>query len=522
MASPSSCDDVASSIDDPITPQLAQDDSLHHLPLTSLDNSQEDITESHATPSLGDIVNQRLFSDHILSSMNTPPPSSQLSNIRQSFANQGNTPSIIGSSPTTDSNEIEAASISGITRPPTAQEIVEASAEEKVEMIQKLIANNGKLDSAVRESRMEKAHYKLQNTLLTLEYEEAIKHLEAEHELTRREVQILQLANQGRADLNAPSIEYVSRLKAICKNLETENTTIKRRLEKAKKIIETKDDQLEAARETNDRLTQRIRENREHINTMRSPGGMLHISTPKISHHSHPATPQEYRRTQHQTPITGRSTREFREQDQGPGLAALLAAAHHENSSAPTTPLISLINRHSRGAHSLSSLSATPPSARPSTANSTLLPSAHLIQHSASRSSHNNRTPNIPSQRRRRKSRDSTISAEDADEYNRAMFEENKRRENEQIQESQAARSAKEMLRANPRGSFEVAASRTSTPNPVTAKSELLQSKLWGALAKPVIDKRKREDDHHADHSNKKARSSDPIGLGIGYEASRY
>ncbi|KAI9640858.1 hypothetical protein NHQ30_010699 [Ciborinia camelliae] len=541
MASTSSCDDGSTPIDGPATPQLtrslapSQDEGPGHLPPTSLmlaRNSQGVIRDSTLDGSLGDISRHNLLGDHMSSSMT--PPSSQMSNIRQplpTLRTATTTPSIIGSPHVTDSNGIKAASIPGITRPPTAQEVAEASTEEKTEMIQRLITDNSRLNNAVRESRMEQAHYKLQNTLLTLESEEAIKHLEAEHELTRREVQVLQLAYQGRADSYATSPEYVSKLKAICKNLETENETIKRRLERAKKVIEAREDQLEAAKDTNDRLTQRIRENREHINIMRSPGGMFHVSTPKPSHNSYPATPQQYRRTPHQTPLARRSIRESREHGQEPGFAALLAAAHQENNSAPTTPLISQrpgprtpINRHNRNVQSLSSLPTTPSSARPGTANSTLLPSAQFIPQTAARSTYTNRTPNIPPRERRRESRDSTISAEDVEEFNRPRFQQRGRGESEEIQESRAAQSANEMLRADPRESFEVAASRTSTPNHVTAKSELLQSKIWGTVTKPpVIEKRKREDHFGVDHSNKKprGRASELIGLGIGYEAPR-
>ncbi|KAF7879079.1 hypothetical protein EAF04_000279 [Stromatinia cepivora] len=541
MAPPSLCDDTSTPPNEPtiLTQSTAssQDEGPGRPPSTSLmlaSNSQGDARESGSDVSLGDILRNNVPGDHMSSSM-TPPPSSQMLNIRHSIPiprTATTSPSDLGSPLVTDLNGIKAASIPGIARQLTAQEIADASAEEKTEMIQRLIADNGKLDNALRESRMEQAHYKLQNTLLTLESEEAIKHLEAEHELTRREVQVLKLAYQGRADPHAPSPEYVSKLKNICKSLETENKTIKRRLERAKKVIEAKEDQLEAAKDTNDRLTQRIRENREHVNNMRSPGRMFHISTPKLSTNSYPATPQQYRQTPHQTPVTGGSVRESREHGQEPGFAALLAAAHQENNSAPSTPLIGQrpvprtpINRHNRGVQSMSSLPTTPPSARPGTATSTLLPSAQFIPHSASRSAYANRTLNIPPRARRRESRDSTISAEDVEEFNHSGFEGRGRGrgrgEREEIQESRAAQSASEMLRADPRESFEFAASRINTPNPVTAKSELLQSKIWASVTKPVTEKRKRDDHYGIDHSNKKPRATEPIGLGIGYSAPR-
>ncbi|TGO34092.1 hypothetical protein BHYA_0213g00220 [Botrytis hyacinthi] len=544
MASTSSFDDASTPPDVSTAVQLtqslasSQDEGPSRLPSTSLllaGNSQGEFRQSECDDSLAvkDMLTRSSSFGRHISSSTTPPPSSQISNIHQSLPNQRTattSPSDLGSSRATDSNGIKAASFPNITRLPTAQEITDASTEEKTEMIKMLISDNSKLENAIRESRMEQAHCKLQNTLLALESEEAIKHLEAEHELTRREVQVLKLAYQGRSDPHAPSPEYVSRLKAICKSLETENKTIKRRLERAKKVIEAKDDQLEAANETNDRLTQRIRENREHINIMRSPGGFFHVATPKLSHNSYPATPQQYRRTPHQTPMTGRSMAESREHGQEPGFAALLAAAHHENNSAPSTPLISQragprtpVNRHNRGVQSLSSLPNTPPSARPGTAQSTLLPSAQFMPHSASRSAYANRTPKLPPRERRRESRDSTISAEDVEEFNSSRFEGRGRGsvDHEEIQESRAAQSANEMLRVNPRESFEVAPSRTNTPNPVTAKSELLQSKIWGTVTKPVVEKRKRDDHYSSGQSNKKSRASDPIGLGIGYEAPR-
>ncbi|APA06670.1 hypothetical protein SS1G_04746 [Sclerotinia sclerotiorum 1980 UF-70] len=541
MAPPSLCDDTSTPPDGPATftqsTSSSQDEDLGRPPSTSLmlaSNSQGDATESSPNVSTGDSLGNNVLGDHISSSM-TPPPSSQVSNNRHSIPIQRaapTSPSDLGSPLATDLSGIGAASIPGITRPPTAQEIADASTEEKTEMIQKLIVDNIKLDNALRESRMEQAHYKLQNTLLTLESEEDIKHLEAEHELTRREVQVLKLAYQGRADPHAPSPEYVSKLKNICKSLETENKTIKRRLERAKKVIEAKEDQLDAAKDTNDRLTQRIRENREHVNNMRSPGRIFHVSTPKLSTNSYPVTPQQYRRTPHQTPVSGGSIRESREHGQEPGFAALLAAAHQENNSAPSTPLIgqravprTSIIRHNRGVQSLSSLPTTPPSARPGTANSTLLPSAQFIPHSASRSAYTSRTLNIPPHARRRESRDSTISAEDVEQFNHSEFEGRGRGrgdgEHEGIQESRAAQSANEMLRADPRESFEVAASRNNTPNPVTAKSELLQSKIWATVTKPVTEKRRRDDYCGIDHSNKKPRATEPIGLAIGYSAPR-
>ncbi|KAM3089327.1 hypothetical protein ACMFMG_000931 [Clarireedia jacksonii] len=520
MASQGFYDDMSSPADVPNTPQP----SHSHLPVQKEGpgplSPQKSIVDGTSRALVGDLASQntaKYNSPRPLSASITPPPSSQVPNIRPGLNAAPIANAATPSPPPTSTNGIKKAPAVSASYKPSAQEVAEASPQELRDMVQALIAENARLDNTAREARMEKAHYKLQNTLLTLESEEAIKHLEAEHELTRREVQVLQLAYQGRADANAPTIEHVAKLKAICKDLKLENQIITRRLERAKKAIELKEDQLEAAKDVNERLTQRIRENREHINVLRSPGGLFHIATPKIANSSYPATPQQYHRTPQQTPRTSRSIREAREHGQEPFAALLLAdrVLSQENNSAPSTPIISrrpeprtpTTGRHNRGVQSLSSLPTTPRSARPVTANSTLLPSAQFMPQSAPRSVYSNRTPTTQARQRRRKSRDSTISAEDVEEIARAALEHHRRGESEEIQESQASQSATEMLRADPRESFEVAASRTSTPNPVAEKSGLLQSKIFGIVTKPV-EKRKREESYSVDYPKEKRYAS--------------
>jgi hypothetical protein len=69
------------------------------------------------------------------------------------------------------------------------------------------------------------------------------------------------------------------------------------------------------------------------------------------------------------------------------------------------------------------------------------------------------------------------------------------------------------MLRADPRESFEVAASRSATPTVVD--KNLQQSKIFGG-----VTKRKLEDDLLSPIT-KKVRTGEGIGLGIGFEAGR-
>jgi len=104
-----------------------------------------------------------------------------------------------------------------------------------------------------------------------------------------------------------------------------------------------KDDELAEARREEEKLRTRIRENREHLNYLRSPGGIFHVATPKTGHSSYPATPQQYRSTPKHTPMTGRSVRQGRDHSQEPFAALLLAdrVLSQENNSAPSTPIVS-------------------------------------------------------------------------------------------------------------------------------------------------------------------------------------
>lgn len=407
--------------------------------------------------------------------------------------------------------------------PPTAEELAEASTEHLRDMVQAVLAENVKLDIAAREARMSAAHYKLQHNLLTIESEEAVKRMEVEHDMTRREVQALQ--HHGR---DSAGYEYIPKLKAYCKSLEEDNAVVYRRLDKAKRVIRLKDEQLTDVKEENSRLLERIRQNREHINVLRSPGGPLYISPPKPS----PTTPQQYRATPKQTPMTNRSIRQA-PPGSGRAFEALLladAVLSQENNSAPNTPMLSRRNdpqtpsRHHRGVQSLSSLPTTPRSARPAAGNSTLLPSAQFSPEAEAHVANTLGWDVIQrSRERRRKSRDSTISAPDAEEIARAATT-SFREESQEVQESQASQSATEMLRADPRESFEVAASRTATPTPGGDKSSLQQAKIYGSVTKSATEKRKWADEEYiTEHSPKKLRAvaGDAIGLGIGFESTR-
>jgi uncharacterized protein (DUF2384 family) len=401
----------------------------------------------------------------------------------------------------------------------TLEQLSNTSTDEILSMFRFLKAENQELAAAAAEARMSAAHYKLQHNLLTIETEEAALRADVEHEMTRREVQALQRMVQGPE--SQAGREYVTRLKAYCHLMQEKNIELQRRLMKAKKLIAERDDEIGALAEKKKELMTRLRENREHMNYLRSPGGIFHLSTPKISNNSYPATPQQHRSTPKHTPMTGHSGR--RDHSQEPFAALLLAdrVLSQENNSAPSTPIVSRRAdpqtpiRHNRGVQSLSSLPSTPRSARPANSSSTLLPSAPITSLAEMQAKHapSQRGEYVPAREyeRRRKSRDSTISASDTEEIARAAMS-SFRAESEEVPQSQASQSATEMLRLDPRESFEVAASRgasrTSTP-----AGEKYQSKIVGA-----VSKRKRDEDSYGDTAAKKLRVAEAIGLGIGYD----
>ncbi|CZT42972.1 uncharacterized protein RSE6_02943 [Rhynchosporium secalis] len=494
MASQSSFEGVATPVENPSTPQ----------PIGT-----EVLSKDEMPP--GNSPTTSMMVTGSASSM-TPPPSSQPPLRRPASAQRTITPEpkVLSSPPptVTNGNKRDAAR-NALPARPTADQIADASLEEMRAMMLRVVAENEKMDMAISEARMSAAHYKLQHNLLSIESEEALKRMEVENDIIRREVQVLQV--NGR---DTTTTDYTQRLKAYCKSVEEDNVLHRRRLEKAKRLLDTKDEEIMEAKDEIFRLQQRIRQNREHINILRSPGGPLHISTPKTT----PATPLQYRGTPKYTPTTNRSIRYGPSADNQEKFNALLLAGSvlsQENTSAPSTPTVArrpdprTPNRHNRGVQSLSAFPTTTLGSARSVGNNTLLPSAQFTPQAEARvvttlSQHVAQH----SRERRRKSRDSTISASDAEEFTGSG---NYRGESEEIQESQASQSATEMLRVDPRESFEVAASRTHTPVP--NDKHLHQAKLYAPVSKRKLD-------HDHGESVKKMRH-ESVGLGIGFESGR-
>ncbi|KAK2035337.1 hypothetical protein LX32DRAFT_152667 [Colletotrichum zoysiae] len=579
--------DARSVADEPTTPQdndiLALNSPQVTLPSTEAPASPPiDPSQSFKT----EVNDDRLASSAVIPSSLTPPPSSQLAahaaNGPLQTAYGASHRSALVSPPATGLNPSITRRDAGLHAeyvPPAPQQVLEATADELRAMMQASVAEHAKL-------KMEAAHHKLQYNLLSLQADEDAKRAAVEHEMTRREIEALRTAEYSRhavRELSAASesaqMKYLQ-MKMWYEEAMDENDALARRVKMAKRVISQKEEEIIALTEERDMLLNRIRENREHFHMLCSPGGIFHgAMTPKQQTVSTPQ--QAHRTTPKQTPRSANrgDARVDRDHDHGPEpIAALLQALsqdnNNNNNSAPTTPTTAvrpaarMPAKHNRNAQSLSSLPTTPLSrAQRHEQQSGLLPSVNLVPQSEPRYRYSNAhmVPGTPPpaiqgrvQERARKSRESTISADDNEELARQALESvakstsflsqvsrasrNGRRplpngggsDDDDVYESQASQAASEMLRRDPRESFEVASSvgsRDGTPPAPAEKSARLQAKLFSGITKSGTDKRKFSNGHGPGQDvrpdmvspPKKMRVGGPIGenpkvgLGIQY-----
>jgi acetyl-CoA acyltransferase 1 len=523
-------------LEDPIHDDASPRPELDTMPASS---SQITLLSTEAPASPIDDANESFKTDlnddrpngsAVIPSSLTPPPSSQVPTHHGNGAlhqvNYINSQhASLFSPPATTLNTLRRdTTLTSEYAPPTARQVLDASADELRAMMQNCIAEHVKL-------KMEAAHHKLQYNLLSLQADEDAKRAAVEHEMTRREVEALRMtehSRQARRELSAApdsaQTKYLQ-MKMCYEAAVEENETLNRRVKLAKKVIQQKEEEIMSLAEERDMLLNRIRENREHFHILCSPGGIFHGAlTPKQQTIS---TPQQYRATPRQTPRSAH--REARpERDHGQErLDVLLQALSQDNNSAPSTPTTAhrpqprTTSKHTRNVQSLSSLPTTPIS-RPRGEHGGLLPSVDLVPHTEPTRRYSTQRFGRPSPPLRRdagrKSRESTISAEDNEELARQALESvaaaqhsasflsqvsrgsrGSRQhgagdeEEEEVFESQASQAASEMLRRDPRESFEVASSvgsRDGTPAPAE-KTARLQAKLFSAHNKTVVEKRK-------------------------------
>lgn len=511
--------------DKPSTPP----DALETLSQQSLPSTEGPPSPLDPASSLKTELNDdRVTSPRIIPSSLTPPPSSQLppsnGTAGQPLGYVSSHRASMFSPPATTASHLRRDGPPAATEycAPTGELIMDAPDEDLRRMLQGCLAENVRL-------KMETAHHKLQYNLLSMQADEEAKRAAVEHDMTRREVEVLQMAEsarEARRELSAAAentqVKYIQ-LKASYDLAIDEIDSLRKREKNFRKVLQQKEDEIVSLTDDRELLLRRIRENREHFHMLCSPGGAFHGAlTPKPSA---VATPQQHRTTPRQTP---RSQRQEDDHNQI-GFQVLLEALSHDNNSAPSTPTSAhrptprMLPRHTRGAQSMSSLPTTP-MARPRGEHAVLLPSIDLIPRTEPARFSANRSAPGTQPVRGRKSRESTISADDNEELaraalnmaavNRSMLSNASQKsaprsqrhgpEGAEVYESQASQAASEMLRRDPRESFhEVASSvdsRDATPAPAD-KSAKLQAKLFAPVNKPGMAAEKRKYGGHADYA---------------------
>ncbi|KAL8861582.1 MAG: hypothetical protein Q9178_002106 [Gyalolechia marmorata] len=386
---------------------------------------------------------------------------------------------------------------------------------------------------ALTEARMSAAHSKLQHNLLSIETSEAASKAEVEREMTRREVQVLQASPRllsPRSPQNTAQRHLEVALKK-CRELQDRNDQLEHRMHAARKLIRDLSGTNEDLMEDNHLLRQRIRQNRDHLNAMRSSGAISVNGTPLTEF----PTPAHHRTPR--TPATARPTHTINRPPGSGGTfdALLLADAvlkNHEINSVPSTPTRTKTKKfnqahHIRGAHSLSSLPSTPNRSRPVTADTALLTptpqriiSPHATFFAPGNHSNNPNHPINPAQSPlpQRDDRDSTISASE-DEGEGHI---------EHVTASQASQRATEMLRRSAMNPNNNSARSSQHHKPsVPARIEPNQSKIIGHVKKyrgdgnDRIDKRLVSSSMYEDarRGTKKVKigngNRESVGLGI-------
>lgn len=450
----------------------------------------------------------------------TPPPSTQ---IPASFAKSNHTESsnqvnnTLGSTPPTQTwgNLIFSTGLFGEV--PT----VEAIQDYTEEQLRGLVAD---LVPALSEARMSAAHSKLQYNLLSIENAESMKRAEVEHEMTRREVQVLKesvtMQPGGFKIRSSPSIPHPGTQRHLdlalkhCRELQTDKAFLEQRLRRAKKLILRLDGKNTELTEEIQLLRVRIKQNRDRFNAMRSSGAISVTGTP-VSDFGTPlprGTPR--------TPNTVRTplglTTHVGSQDPFDALLFAGQVLNEETNSVPSSPSHSRPKKphssHVRGAHSLSSLPATPDRSRPITVEGRRFTSINRDGREI--------RPDLSIKNARRvvegdrpHERDSTISASENEDEAYTDVD---------VPASQASQRATNMLRLMPGGINQGAASSKNLP----ASKKFSQSRLVGHLKKDGADHsehRRRGRDHKTydeiPRANKRAKVSDEqldrIGLGI-------
>ena len=135
--------------------------------------------------------------------------------------------------------------------------------------------------AVAQEARMSALHFKLQNSLVSFASNEAVKRAEVEHQLAKREVEILQSAEYRRARPVEPitpkqsfsNDDYLAAVRRS-RELEDTNAVLDRRLRRAKRAIDDATAESEELKEQNGMLKRRIEDNRRHFSQIYNYGSL--------------------------------------------------------------------------------------------------------------------------------------------------------------------------------------------------------------------------------------------------------
>ncbi|KAJ5747969.1 uncharacterized protein N7511_009665 [Penicillium nucicola] len=206
----------------------------------------------------------------------TPPPSTQIPGapLRSRSHSRSLSPSLVTPA---DLDKSLCDAYGASENLPTTEEIDNAS-----ETQLRIIAKD--LLAVAQESRMSALHFKLQNSLVSFASNEAVKRAGVEHQLAKREVEILQSAEyRGRShpvELVTPrpsqptvTADYLAALQRS-QELEKLNAILDSRLRKAKRAIEDATAESLELRDKNEMLRRRIGDNRKHFSQIFNYGTM--------------------------------------------------------------------------------------------------------------------------------------------------------------------------------------------------------------------------------------------------------
>lgn len=379
-------------------------------------------------------------------------------------------------------------------------------------------------NASYREAKTTAAHQTLQYSLLRLESSEALKRMQVELEMTQREVEVLHTIQHGNSKRPISAIcqrsslneQALNEMRNYCCTLKIEHEALLSRYRQARTLILEREAIM---MEEIERLRQRIRENRKHVNLLRQPNALQDESTFAAFGTLQTISTQQHRAIVRTPKARGDDT-----------FAALLLAdqvLNREAATTPSTPTLREVKRHQSGHvsgfRSVTSPPSTPQQARSIPSNhpyytqprplQPLSPQGSMMQTSSTHT-------------QRRQSRDSTISADDLSTHGDAYYSDENEQQDKDVPESQASQEAVNILR---KSSVRQAASTGTSVSPAAKSIGLLQSKLYGPVKKSGIERgtergRKRKLYNHAstgaERSSKNGKMSEGVGLGIGGWAS--